>query len=71
MDKRPTVRYRLSDATGNILSILTKAARALSPPGNTSYSEEAKEMIERVAESGGFEKALAIIAEYVDLYGED
>ena len=70
-DRRPTVRFRRSDATGNIFGVLTRAARVISPPGSTSYSEKANQMIERVSDCGDYDKALAIIGEYVDLYLED
>ena len=59
--KRP--KMRLAGMDGNIFSILGKAAQLLRRNGQP---EQAKEMTDRVYQSEGYSKALAIISEYVE-----
>ena len=55
-------------ADGNIFSVMGIATRTLKRNG---MSKEAKEMQERVMESGGYDNALAVILEYVEPVGID
>lgn len=59
--KRP--KMKLTGMDGNIFSILGRAARLLRENGQ---SEQAKEMADRVYQSGDYHQALSIISEYVE-----
>ena len=59
--KRP--KMKLAGMDGNIFSILGKAARLLRENGQP---EQAKEMADRVYQSGDYHQALSIISEYVE-----
>ena len=59
-EKKPVAK--VSD--GNIFAVMGAANRALKAAGRR---EQAKEMFERVTQSGSYDMALAIISEYVDL----
>lgn len=56
-------KLKLVGKDGNIFSILGRASRLLKENGQP---EQAKEMSERVYQSGNYYKALAIISEYVE-----
>ena len=59
--KRP--KMKLAGMDGNIFSILGRAARLLRENGQP---EQAKEMADRVYQSGDYHQALSIISEYVE-----
>lgn len=59
--KRP--KMKLAGMDGNIFSILDRAARLLRENGQP---EQAKEMADRVCQSGDYHQALSIISEYVE-----
>lgn len=59
--KRP--KMKLAGQDGNIFSILGRASRLLKKNGQP---EQAKEMCDRVYQSGDYYKALDIISEYVE-----
>lgn len=59
--KRP--KMKLAGMDGNIFSILGRAARLLRENGQP---EQAKEMSDRVYQSGDYRQALSIISEYVE-----
>ena len=59
--KRP--KMKLAGMDGNIFSILGRAARLLRENGQP---EQAKEMADRVYQSGDYRQALSIISEYVE-----
>ncbi len=59
--KRP--KMKLVGMDGNIFSILGRAARLLRENGQP---EQAKEMADRVYQSGDYHQALSIISEYVE-----
>lgn len=59
--KRP--QMKLAGMDGNIFSILGKASQLLKRNGQP---EQAKEMMDRVCQSGDYHKALSIISEYVE-----
>ena len=54
---------KLEDTDGNIFSILSKATQLLRENGQP---EQAAEMARRVFQSHSYEKALAIVSEYVE-----
>lgn len=62
-EKTVRPKLKLLGHDGNIFSILGDANRLLQRCGR---SAQAKEMIERVENSGGYYKALGIISEYVE-----
>ncbi|WP_294483506.1 hypothetical protein [uncultured Ruminococcus sp.] len=66
--ERPKPRCPLIGADGNIFNLLGIAARTLRRNG---MRDEAKEMSERVTNSGSYNEALSIIGEYVDICSED
>lgn len=64
-NKRIKPRCKLSGKDGNVFNLLSIASLALKDIG---LKEEAKEMYERATHSNSYEEALAIIAEYVQIY---
>ncbi|ADU21903.1 hypothetical protein [Ruminococcus albus] len=64
----PKPRCPLIGADGNIFNLIGIEARTLRRNG---MSNEAKEMSERVTNSGSYNEALSIIGEYVDICSED
>ena len=56
-------KMKLAGQDGNIFSILGRASRLLKENGQP---EQAKEMCDRVYQSGDYYKALNIISEYVE-----
>lgn len=62
-------KMELIGQDGNIFSILGRASRLLKENGQP---DQAKEMCDRVYQSGNYYKALNIISEYVDgIIGEN
>lgn len=58
-------RCKLVGEDGNIFNLIGIASRALKQAG---LMDQAKEMQNKVFQSGGYEEALAIICEYVEAY---
>ena len=63
-DKKPIVEVELSGPSGNTVQILANAKGTLEKIG---CKEEAKEMVERFWKAKGYEEALEVIGEYVEL----
>ena len=55
-------KMNLVGEDGNVFAILGRASRALKQAG---MPEQAKEMFDRVTQSGSYEEALRIVSEYV------
>lgn len=66
--ERPKPRCPLIGADGNVFNLIGIAARTLRRNG---MRDEAKEMSERVTNSGSYNEALSIIGEYVDICSDD
>ncbi len=66
VQKRPDCE--LVGNNGNIYFILGMAARTLR---ENNLADQAKEMLSRAHQSGGYYEALGIVAEYVNITGED
>ena len=60
--KKP--KCKLVGEDGNVFNLIAIASKTLK---RANLGEQAKEMQERVFKSGSYEKALNIIAEYVDI----
>lgn len=58
------VEVEMSGPSGNVFQVMANAREALRRIG---CREEAEEMFERVVEAKGYEEALEIIEEYVEL----
>ncbi|SFC80007.1 hypothetical protein [Ruminococcus albus] len=66
--EKPKPKCALIGADGNIFNLIGIASRTLRRNG---MRDEAKEMSERVTNSGSYYEALNIIGEYVDICSED
>jgi len=64
MNEKRKPRCRLVGENGNIFNLVGIASRVLKKAG---MREEAKEMQEKVFQSGSYDEALQIIMEYVDV----
>ena len=62
--EKPIVEVELAGPGGNTVQILANAREALRKAGR---KEEAKEMVEKFWEAKGYEEALEVIGEYVEL----
>ena len=62
--EKPIVEVELAGPSGNTVQILANAKEALRKIG---CKEEAKEMVERFWEAKGYEEALEVIGQYVEL----
>ena len=62
--EKPVVEVELAGPSGNAVQILANAKDALRKIG---CKEEAKEMVEKFWEAKGYEEALEIIEEFVEL----
>ncbi len=58
-------RCKLVGTDGNVFSLMGTVAKTLRKAG---LSDQAKEMQEKCFKAGSYDKALAIMAEYVDIY---
>lgn len=58
-------KCKLIGEDGNIFNLMGIAARTLK---EADMNDEAKEMMDRIMNSGSYLEALAIISEYVNIY---
>jgi len=64
INKMKKPKCKLVGEDGNVFNLIAIASKTLK---RANLGEQAKEMQERVFKSGSYEKALNIIAEYVDI----
>ena len=64
MEEKPVVEVELAGPSGNIFAVMGNASAKLR---EVRCGKEAKEMVERVMKAKGYEEALEIIEEYVEL----
>ena len=62
--EKPVVEVELVGPSGNTVQILANAKEALRKVGR---KEDAKEMVEKFWKAKGYEEALEVIGEYVEL----
>lgn len=67
---KPKIRIDFDSPDGNIFTVLAHAANAMKAYNIIGAKEKAAKMRERVTNSGGYEEALDIIREYVDIIEE-
>lgn len=70
LQTKPKIHINFDSPDGNIFTSLAHAANAMKAYGIIDAKEKAAKMRERVTNSGGYEEALDIIREYVDIIEE-
>ena len=70
LQTKPKIHINFDSPDGNIFTVLAHAANAMKAYGIIDAKEEAAKMRERVTNSHGYEDALDIIREYVDIIEE-
>jgi len=68
MTEKRKPKCKLIGENGNIFNLMGIASRTLKRNG---LKEESEEMIKRIKESHSYDKALMIIADYVEIIGDD
>ena len=68
MDEKRKPKCKLIGENGNIFNLMGIASRTLKRNG---LKEESEEMIKRIEESHSYDEALMIIADYVEITGDD
>lgn len=70
LQTKPKIHINFDSPDGNIFTVLAHAANAMKAYGIIDAKEKAAKMRERVTSSEGYEEALDIIREYVDIIEE-
>lgn len=70
LQTKPKIHINFDSPDGNIFTVLAHAANAMKAYGIIDAKEKAAKMRERVTSSHGYEDALDIIREYVDIIEE-
>ena len=70
LQTKPKIHIDFDSPDGNIFTVLAHAANAMKAYGIIDAKEKAVKMRERVTSSHGYEEALDIIREYVDIIEE-
>ena len=68
MNEKRKPKCKLIGENGNIFNLMGIASRTLKRNG---LKEESEEMIKRIEESHSYDEALMIIADYVEITGDD
>lgn len=70
LQTKPKIHINFDSPDGNIFTVLAHAANAMKAYGIIDAKEKAAKMRERVTSSHGYEDALDIIREYVNIIEE-
>ena len=68
MNEKRKPKCKLIGEDGNIFNLMGTASRTLKRNG---LKEESEELIKRIEESHSYDEALMIIADYVEITGDD